>query len=120
MGGSLRLSEEGLDLGDDPGEDDVHEEQVEAEEDGGRDDDRRVDDLVAGRPGDLLELGPDVLEEVPEPFVPADLVVHGVLSFRRPRRGPSGPAPPSPGEGVAGEAGLEPATCGFGDRCSTN
>src|SRR5512136_1849737 len=83
-----RLPEEVLDLGDDPGEDDVHEEQVETEEDRGRDDDDgRVDDLVAGRPGDLLELGPDVLEEVPEPLVPADLVVHAVLSFRPGRRG---------------------------------
>ena len=28
------------------------------------------------------------------------------------------PGRPGPGGRLAGEAGLEPATCGFGDRCS--
>src|SRR5512139_3947372 len=83
MSDSLRLAEEALDLADDPGEDDVHEEQVEAEEHRrGDDDDRRAGDLGLGRPGDLLQLGLDVLEEISETLVPADLVVHGILSFR--------------------------------------
>src|SRR6478672_6080420 len=28
--------------------------------------------------------------------------------------------PVSPGTACAGQTGLEPATCGFGDRCATN
>ena len=47
------------------------------------------------------------------------VVLHPLLSCQKPG-GSSCPPPPKPEEGAAGATGLEPATCGFGDRCSTS
>src|SRR5262245_26149805 len=79
------------------------------------DDDRRPVDLLAGGPRGLLELGPDLLEELPDASEP----VHGALPLpggasrpafvRAPRAGP-----------LAGQEGFEPPTSGFGDRRSSH
>ena len=64
------------------------------------------------RPGDLLELGPALVE------VAAHAGQHGGFSLPALMVGMD-----SEGSGrpvVAGATGLEPATAGFGDQCSTN
>src|SRR4030042_3560996 len=125
-----RSAEERLDLQEDPGKDGVHEIEVETEEEHGDDDDQgRAVDLIPGRPGHLSNLGPHLPQETEEALIPSDFLFH-LLSFSKNPLRPELLPPldggnecvPAPlyGEGTrAGEAGLEPATCGFGDRCSS-
>jgi hypothetical protein len=66
------LAEEGLDLGNHPGENDVHEKEVKAEENHGEDDDQGgAVHFAPPGPGDLLELRPDILQEDDEALVPS-------------------------------------------------
>jgi hypothetical protein len=72
------LAEEGLDLGYDPGEDEVHEKEVKAEENHGEDDHQRgAVHFAPPGPGDLLDLRPDILQEVDETLIPSEFFFHG-------------------------------------------
>src|SRR2546426_6665079 len=89
-------------------EDDVASPEVNGEDDRGHDDDDgRSDHLVPARPGHLLHLAIGVADEFPRYDPPVlrsccqSVLFHGSSV-------------------VAGQEGLEPPTCGFGDRCSTN
>ena len=63
------------------------------------DENGQVAGLLTSRPGDLLELGPGLLDEAPD-------AGHELTTSKEPK--------------LAGATGLEPATAGFGDQCSTN
>src|SRR5690606_525036 len=101
------------------------------------DDDEEREQLVTGRPDDLLQLGDHLADEQRDPREEATLL-------RRPRTGRAagtlGPARRARGlthrrssslvwvsgpgsrldAALAGQEGLEPTTAGFGDRCATN
>src|SRR6478736_1315408 len=59
--------------------------------------------------GDSLTVHPHYVTLKPKPM----LTSRGVTRYRTTRT-------PREGRRLAGQTGLEPATCGFGDRCATN
>src|SRR5687768_3792272 len=90
-------------------EDAVEHEDVDAHADRYRDDqDGEADHGLASRPGDLLELAP-ALDEVSADAGQHDRFNLPATWWWALRRSE-----------VAGATGLEPATAGFGDQCSTN
>ena len=87
---------------DEPAEDRVQDRDVQPDDEAdGEDQHGQVADLLARRPGDLAEFGPDFIEIAAE-------AGHVGAFFSRLRRK------------VAGAIGLEPTTAGFGDQCSAN
>jgi hypothetical protein len=59
------LTEEGLDIGNHPGEDNVHEKKIEGEENGGKNDDQcGAVDLLAGRPGHFLDFRAHIFQKI--------------------------------------------------------
>src|SRR5688500_11904256 len=95
------IASDPLDHADEATEDRVEHGDVHAHHEADREDEHgQVAHLVARRPRDLLQLGPDLIE------VSADASHSWLLLSSR--------------EVVAGAIGLEPTTAGFGDRCSAN
>src|SRR6185436_12387359 len=108
--------------------------QIEGEDDRRHeDDDRGTDHLVAIGPGHLLHLRGGVAPEVSGGGGPLlrfryDRVAgffHWVSRSLKQRSAVGSPPTaesrqPTAAFDVAGQEGLEPPTCGFGDRCSTN
>src|SRR3954452_24513433 len=83
----------------------------------------QVAHLLAGRPADLPQLGPDLIEIASKSLHSSSSSFLSTATACRVTASPS-PAPgqrdcePSAGGSVAGAIGLEPTTAGFGDRCS--